>query len=303
MDRNETALAVLQNGELAHQTQPSRPVPWWSFTKTVLAAAALRLVDQGQVTLDDQLPEQRFSLRQLLRHTSGVRSYTDLDAYLTMVKNADPPWPAEEMLERVRVERPAFEPGTLWAYSNTGYHFVRTIIETTTGDPIQTALDRLIFAPLGIEGVIVGQTPADLDRSQWGNATRYDPRYVYHGLLIGPAIAAARTLHGILEGGILPSQLLDQMQKPIPLGHELPGRPGREFGYGIGLMIALEGPAGRSFGHTGHDWTSVDAVYHFPDLTPARTVAVFLPGDRHNEVEWAAVNAALSPDGRLSENP
>jgi hypothetical protein len=60
-------------------------------------------------------------------------------------------------------------------------------------------------------------------------------------------------------------------------------------------VIALEGPAGACYGHTGHDRTSVAAVYHFSDLVPGRTVAAFLPGDREAEVEWVAVNAASGP--------
>jgi hypothetical protein len=155
-------------------------------------------------------------------------------------------------------------------------------------------LDHLIFSPLGISGVVVGTTPADLDASQWGNATRYQPRWVYHGLLIGTATAAARTLYGILEGDLLSAGLMAEMRKQIPLGTEMPGRPSRNFGYGMGLMIALDGPAGPAYGHTGHDWTSVAAVYHFPGLQPRRTIAAFLPGDREAEVEWAAVNAALA---------
>ena len=40
------------------------PVPWWSFSKTVLAATALALVAEGRLSLDEPLEGRGFSLRQ-----------------------------------------------------------------------------------------------------------------------------------------------------------------------------------------------------------------------------------------------
>lgn len=290
------AVAILMDGELTPgQSSASFVVPWWSFTKTVLATAALRLVEQGELTLDEPLPEQRYTLCQLLKHTSGLRNYTQLTAYEPAVRCGDAPWPGDEMLDRVAEELPPFEPHTRWAYSNTGYYIVRRCIERVVDCAVGDALDRLVFSPLGITGPFIAATPHDLDACAWGNPTRYHPQWVYHGLLVGSAEAAARTLYGIISGEILSDSLISEMRKPMPLGEEIPGRPGRQFGYGMGMMIALQSPAGGFYGHTGHDRTSVAAVYHFPDLMPARTVAAFLPGDREAEVEWVAVNAASTP--------
>ena len=47
-------------------------VPWWSFTKTALAAAALQLVARGQLGLDDRIDGRPYTLRQLLQHRAGV---------------------------------------------------------------------------------------------------------------------------------------------------------------------------------------------------------------------------------------
>lgn len=41
----------------------SAAVPWWSFTKTVLAIAALRLVEDGSLVLDGPIPGAAFTLR------------------------------------------------------------------------------------------------------------------------------------------------------------------------------------------------------------------------------------------------
>ena len=56
-------------------------VPWWSFTKTVIAAGALALVRDGQLALDEPLANRPYSLRQLLQHRAGVTNYGELPAY------------------------------------------------------------------------------------------------------------------------------------------------------------------------------------------------------------------------------
>jgi CubicO group peptidase (beta-lactamase class C family) len=197
------------------------------------------------------------------------------------------------MLALVDAEQPPFEAGTMWKYSNLGYFHVRRIIEDATGQDIGQALNDLVFRPLDIDGVWLGTRPEDMARTAWGNPTAYDPRWVYHGLLIGPPVAAAAALDRLLGGDLLPPHLLADMRDSVALGHDIPGRPWIDFGYGLGLMMA-EGPIGQCLGHTGHDVTSVAAVYHFADLEPARTVAVFSSGGDQAEVEWLAVEHARS---------
>jgi D-alanyl-D-alanine carboxypeptidase len=287
--------AMVVNGKVVAGGHDSRLVPWWSFTKTILAAAALALVRDGYIALDDRVGNKPYTLRQLLRHTAGLADYSELNDYQPAVEGTGAPWPAEEMLARVKADQLRFDPGTKWKYSNTGYFVVRRLIEDTTGEDMQQALENLVLRPLGVHGVLLATARTDMATTAWGNPTNYHPGWVYHGLLIGPPAAAALALDRLLRGSLLPAELLTDMLHQIPLGHEIPGRPGLEYGYGMGLMIALDGPAGRSVGHTGHDFTSVAAVYHFPDLSPARTVAAFARGGSQAEVEWAAVNYARAP--------
>lgn len=287
--------AVVMNGLLVGGETAQQPVPWWSFTKTILATAALALVRDGRLNLTERIEGKPYTLRQLLRHTAGLANYTDLSAYQLAVERSAPPWSAEEMLTRVDAERPPFEPGTMWRYSNLGYFHVRRLIEEATSQDIGQALDDLVLRPLNLAGVWLGTKPDDMARTVWGNPTGYDPRWVYHGLLIGPPVAAAAALDCLLRGDLLPPHLLADMRNNVALGHDIPGRPWIDFGYGLGLMTA-EGPIGRCLGHTGHDVTSVAAVYHFADLEPARTVAVFAAGGDQANVEWLAVEHARSFD-------
>lgn len=111
-----------------------------SVTKQFTAAAVMQLVEAGRVRLDDSIATYLSSLplawrpvtvRQLLNHTSGIPSYTDLGA----------PWHArwaEEMTPATLVGLTAntpmnFVPGTAWRYTNSGYVVLGMLIEKMTG--------------------------------------------------------------------------------------------------------------------------------------------------------------------------
>ncbi len=274
----------------------SLAVPWWSFTKTVMAAAALGLVAQGRLSLDERLADRWFTLRQLLQHRAGVANYGGLADYHAAVARRDKPWPVADLLARSGADRPVFEAGAGWAYSNIGYLFVRELIEAAAAAPLDQALRRLVFAPLGIDGVSVARVPQDLDGIAWGNAPGYDPGWVYHGLLLGPAASAALFLHRLLAGQLLPEPLLAAMTTAHPVGGPVPGRPWRSAGYGLGLMIGEGEPQGVYIGHTGVGPGSTAAVYQqWVAAAPQggrRTVAVFAPLDEPVAVERQALALA-----------
>ena len=91
--------AVIENGTLAEATNARAVVPWWSFTKTVIAAAALVLVQKKRLALDRPLADRRYSLRQLLQHRAGLTDYGELAAYHQAVAAGDEPWPAARAFE------------------------------------------------------------------------------------------------------------------------------------------------------------------------------------------------------------
>lgn len=283
--------AVVADGRLIGGAQDSRPLLWWSYTKTVLAAAALALVRDGQLTLDTTLPGRPYTLRQLLSHQAGVPNYSELPAYTQAVALHEAPWSPSDMLARVQHERLLFAPGQGWRYSNTAYLLLRQLIEEHCGVGLQQALEQLVLTPLAIEGVQLAQMPADIAATAWGNPDDYHPGWVYHGLLTGSAASAALLLDRLLCGRLLPPHLLAEMTQQITLGQTLAGRPASDFGYGLGLMLAKAGPAGPSCGHSGAGPLSVAAVYRFADC--GRTVACFAPLTNEAMVEWAAHRLAM----------
>lgn len=127
-----------------------------SITKQFTAAAIMRLVEQGKLSLDDDaskyLPSvplhgNRVTIRQLLNHTSGIRSYTGKPEWR-------PHWGEDLSPDSVVgfVARDTFDfaPGARWSYNNTGYVLLGMIIERAAGMPYARYLDEQFIRPLGL---------------------------------------------------------------------------------------------------------------------------------------------------------
>jgi len=128
-----------------------------SMTKQFAAAGLLQLVDAGRVKLEDPLskyvPEypggDRITVLQLLNHTAGVRNYTAIPGYMNEPVRRD--LTTAQMIDVFKNEKPVFEPGSKWDYSNSGYILVGALIEAASGKPWHEYLRQALFAPLGMK--------------------------------------------------------------------------------------------------------------------------------------------------------
>ncbi|MHA6494396.1 serine hydrolase domain-containing protein [Pseudomonas borbori] len=291
--------SLVVEGRPLPAAQPADRVPWWSFTKTVLAATALTLVRDGLVELDAQLPEGPFTLRQLLRHEAGLADYGELSEYHAAVARHEAPWSAADMLQRLDATRLRYQPGAGWGYSNVGYLYVLRLIERTTGLTLEQALQQRIFAPLGLTQVRLAASTADLHGVCLGDICTYDPGWVYHGLLVGPLSEAALCLDRLLTGNLLPDELLQAMQTARVLGGPIPGRPWVSPGYALGLMKGGLANGVSLCGHTGAGPGSVIAVYHQAQGERTASCAVFAAGADQGAIEAEMVRqlaASLAAD-------
>jgi D-alanyl-D-alanine carboxypeptidase len=145
-----------------------------SVTKSFVAAAALRLVEDERLALDDSidgmLPVEyghllrsggyephAITLRHLLTHTSGIYDFA-ADAYADADDTADADgfqrevhrdpkrrWTRIEQIEfAMRHGRPYGPPGTVFGYSDTGACLVGEILERATGRTMGAAIRDLI---------------------------------------------------------------------------------------------------------------------------------------------------------------
>ena len=277
----ESSVLINETGGVA-LSGTTDPVPWWSFTKTVLAIASLRLVESGLLSLDEPIAGERFDLRQLLRHEAGLPDYGSVSRYHEDVAAGKSPWPVDRLLAVLEAGRPRYEPGTDWAYSNVGYLKVGQLIEQVSGLTLAAALRRLVFAPAGLMTARVATTPADLASVRMGSASDYHPGWVYHGLVTGTVADAARLLWALTTDSLLRPETLAEMLK----GRPLPEHRGANYpdpAYGLGLMLWANNPQDHPFGHTGEGPGSRIAVY----ARGRKAAAVWTapPSDRIAEVE------------------
>ncbi|MBF9197559.1 serine hydrolase domain-containing protein [Microvirga terrestris] len=282
------AWALVENGTLVDGRDADRLVPWWSFTKTVLAAAALVLVRDGLIGLDEPVNDKPYTLRHLLQHRSGLTNYGGLRAYHEAIGRGDDPWPVPEILNRLNAERLRYPAGEGWDYSNVGYLVVGRLIETTAGCDLNTALQRLVLAPLRIGTANIARERSDLDHITMGAAEGYHPGWVYHGLLVGRVLDAALLLDHLISGSLLRPNLLQEMLAPFELPGPIPGRPWQSPGYGLGTMIGTTTEGLKIGGHTGGGPGSTVAVYHGLGSARPRTAALFRTSEDEAKTEEGA---------------
>lgn len=285
--------AVAASGEIVAETGSSTVVPWWSVTKTVIAAAALTLARDGRIGLDDAVAPGGGTLRQLLQHRAGIADYGGLRAYHAAVARGDMPWPAADLVARAGAGRLLHPPGTAFAYSNIGTMLAVRALEQAAAAPLAVLLQERVLAPLGIAARLA-TVPADLAGVRMGAAAGYHPGWVYHGLLVGTVRDAALMLDRLLGGDLLPPGLRAAMLERHPVGGPIPGRAWLAPGYGLGLMIGTVESGGMVAGHAGGGPGSVIAVYRAQAPAAPRTAAVFALGDDQAAVERAAFAAALA---------
>jgi CubicO group peptidase (beta-lactamase class C family) len=254
------ATAIIDADSIMTQSGTTDCVPWWSFTKTVLSIAALRLMENGALSLDGNLPGHPFSLRQLLRHEAGLPDYGGIARYHSDVATGKEPWPVDRLLAAADADRLRYAPGTGWAYSNIGYLRIAQLIERVSGQELGTALADHVFDPGGLASARLAREPGDLAAVQMGNASGYHPGWVYHGLIVGTVADAVRLLWLLTNNRLLkPTTFADMMK-----GHALPeSRSARrpDPAYGLGLMLSAKNPELHPLGHSGEGPGSRIAVY------------------------------------------
>jgi D-alanyl-D-alanine carboxypeptidase len=151
-----------------------------SVTKTFVATAVLRLVEDGKVALDapirDALPPATTALlarggydpgaitvRELLNHTSGLFDYAASDAY-DRINVHDPGrrWTATEQLAFAMDHGHRLaDPGRAYHYADTNYVLLGEIIERASGEPLAAAVRRLdSFDRLGLHDTFWEQLEA-----------------------------------------------------------------------------------------------------------------------------------------------
>lgn len=130
-----------------------------SITKQFTSMLIMQLVEKEKIDLKgkitDCLPDYRkdtgekVTIHHLLTHTSGIPSYTDQPRFFEEISRD--PYPVDEFIKKYCSGDLEFEPGSKFAYNNSGYFLLGAIVEKVTDKPYEEVLKEKILDPLGMK--------------------------------------------------------------------------------------------------------------------------------------------------------
>ena len=151
-----------------------------SMSMQFTAAAVLRLVDQGLITLDTHVNDlvpgieggERITIRHLLIEQSGLSDINELSDYSDVLNHHQTP---ASLVAKIAGRPLLFEPGTKFLHEeHSAYNLLALIIEKKTGLAFAAALKRLVFDPLALTSIGVD----DDSDSAHNMAKGYEPESV-----------------------------------------------------------------------------------------------------------------------------
>jgi D-alanyl-D-alanine carboxypeptidase len=248
-----------------------------SNTKSYVAAAALRLAEDGRLGLDAPVERlllpatvatlragsyrpEAITVRMLLTHTAGLYDYANDQAFIERVL-AEPRrrWSRAEQVEWATTHgKPQGAPGEAFHYSDTAYILLGEILETTTGEPMAAAVRALVgFERLGLIATwfeTLEPEPPDApprlrQRIDGMDVAAFDASSDLYGGggLVSTLPELARFYRALLQGEVF--------ERPGTLATLLtpsaPSLASGEGGYGMGLGRLQLANGVDCFGHSG----------------------------------------------------
>jgi D-alanyl-D-alanine carboxypeptidase len=292
----------LANVELDASASPATVYRIGSITKQFTAAAIMRLVDSGKITLDDPiekfLPEfpvgdRRITVRHLLTHTSGIKSYTSLGPKFWDVSRLD--YQHDQLLALFKDEPPDFQPGEKYLYNNSGYYLLGVILEKVAGEPYAAYMQKTMFGPLGLTSTLYCDiAPIIKHRAsgyevRGGQVVNASPLSMNAPFSAGALCSSVTDLvtwtDALMGGKVVSAASLAQMRTPATLND------GKPTTYGLGLGI-VERDGQKVISHGG----GINGFTSFLTYAPENgtTIAVLTnsggakPGEIVNQILKAA---------------
>lgn len=278
-----------------------------SVTKPITAVAVLRLVAEGQLVLDvpacnyvEGCPDAwaNVTLAQVLSHTGGIPSFTNLADYADF--RMLPTTPAGS-LAHIRSLPLEFTPGSQFSYSNSGYVLLGEVLESVRQQPYEHIVRDLIATPLGLEVLTLQDSPGLAPGLRLGTSgvmpSGFTHPTVAHaaGGLMSTAADVAAFFRGALQPGFLPDSLRDRMLTPVLQN------------YALGWVAMPVGPGQVVYAHSG----GIDGFSTFAAYDPVQDLTVVVlanregsaAGDLAMRLHRVATGAEVAPAVRRVAEP
>jgi len=267
----KTAAYGLANIELKVPVTPETVFEIGSITKQFTAAGILLLAQDGKLSVEDRISRYlkgvpdtwtNITIRHLLTHTSGIKSYTGLDGF-ELTKHLT----QAQFINQIGKQPLDFPPGDSWKYSNTGFNLLGFIIENVTNSSYWDFLGQRIFRPLEMAAttnrqpsLIITNRAAGYEQTNGAHINRdYDLTDVFSaGALVSTVGDLAKWNAALDRDDLLSAATRQQMWTAEKLNN---GKP-TKYGFGWSLD-AVEGH--ENIGHSGSTSGFSASIQRFPD--------------------------------------
>lgn len=273
-----------------------------SITKTFLATEIFKLIEAGQLSLDDSLVnllpphnniDPNITVRQLLGHKSGIGDFTNSTWSAAMNNDLNAMWYMPAVVDSF-CGAPIFAPGTGWSYCNANYELLGMIIEAKTGDSLHHVLRNNFLQPNNLNETFMevfepySQTiPHNWSSSNFNPPTAIDQSATPHTALWSSAEAAGGYFssaadlthwgYNLYSGNIISQASLNDMLTFTNVNSSYYN------GYGLGAM-RFPGNSHIYWGHAGNYFGYSACMLYYPQ--DSLSVAVLINTD------WIAANIA-----------
>jgi D-alanyl-D-alanine carboxypeptidase len=242
-----------------------------SITKQFTAAGILLLEQDGKLSIDDLISKHltntpaswsNITVRHLLGHTSGLKSYTGLDGF-ELTKHLT----QAQFIEAIGKQPHEFAPGESFKYCNTGFNLLGFIIENVSGQKYWDFMRERIFGRLEMASTtdrnpltIITNRASGYEQKnrKWINRD-YDLTDVFAAGAIASTVENLAKWNAALDhDDLLTKATKEKMWTKGKLNS------GKETGYGLGWFLdEVEGH--KNIGHGGSTSGFSASIQRFPD--------------------------------------
>lgn len=302
---------ILPSGEqitVSSGMKPEQRMLAGSTGKTFFASLALRLVNEGKLSLDDKVSKylsktdwyskvqnsETITVRMLMNHTTGIEEYYELGNFMEILRgNPDKQWTPEECISYTLGRPPLFAVGEGWGYADTNYLILGLVVQSITKKDAYKQIDEYFIKPNKLTATepSIKRELKDLVIGMSGPSSPFGvtgPILVDNKMLINPqmewagggyisnTIDLARWSRIYYDAAWISESLRKEMRTGVA------AKTGKDHQYSLGMQIRPSA-LGISYGHGGWFPGYLTEMDYFPDKN--LSVAIQLSSDDRQKMK------------------
>ena len=231
-----------------------------SISKPITAVSILQLWEKGLINLDadvkSYLPDfpakkWKFTIRQLLSHTSGIRNYKEGEFDSKKFYSS-----IDEAIKVFEFDSLDFEPGTKYEYTSLDYTLLAAIVEKVSKTDFENYLKNNVFLPAGMKVTRIDNQREIIPNRVRGYEKNAERKFVNAPLadlsikiagggLVSTVEDLLQFSKALLENKLLQPSTLEMMTRKTKL------KNGKEIDIGLGFFLEFENDSLKYFSHIG----------------------------------------------------